>query len=411
METKTAIIDVELIRSEFPILSRKVNGHPLVYLDNGASSQKPQSVISAINKYYTYENSNIHRGVHTLSQEATTAYEESRITVQKFINAKHSHEIIFTEGTTESINLIATSFGKKHLNVGDEIIISTMEHHSNIVPWQMICEEKGAILKVVPINDKGEFLMGEYENLLSDKTKLVAVSHVSNSLGTINPVKEIISKAHQKGALVLIDGAQAVPHTKVNVLDLDCDFYAFSAHKMFGPTGVGILYGKEELLNDLPPYQGGGDMIKTVTFEKTTYNELPHKFEAGTPNIVGGIALAEAIRYINKIGIDKIEAYEHDLLAYATDQIKQIDGVKIIGEAEKKASVLSFIVDGVHPSDIGIIIDKLGIAIRTGHHCTEPLMNRFNISGTARASFAFYNTFEEVDTFINGLKRAIKMLL
>jgi cysteine desulfurase/selenocysteine lyase len=411
LETKTAIIDVELIRSEFPILSRKVNGHPLVYLDNGASSQKPQSVISAINKYYTYENSNIHRGVHTLSQEATTAYEESRITVQKFINAKHSHEIIFTEGTTESINLIATSFGKKHLNVGDEIIISTMEHHSNIVPWQMICEEKGAILKVVPINDKGEFLMGEYENLLSDKTKLVAVSHVSNSLGTINPVKEIISKAHQKGALVLIDGAQAVPHTKVNVLDLDCDFYAFSAHKMFGPTGVGILYGKEELLNDLPPYQGGGDMIKTVTFEKTTYNELPHKFEAGTPNIVGGIALAEAIRYINKIGIDKIEAYEHDLLAYATDQIKQIDGVKIIGEAEKKASVLSFIVDGVHPSDIGIIIDKLGIAIRTGHHCTEPLMNRFNISGTARASFAFYNTFEEVDTFINGLKRAIKMLL
>ncbi len=411
METKTNILDVELIRSEFPILSRKVNGHPLVYLDNGASSQKPQQVISAISKYYTYENSNIHRGIHTLSQEATNAYEEARITVQKFIGAEHSHEVIFTEGTTESINLIASCYGKKHLTSGDEVIISTMEHHSNIVPWQMICEEKGAVLKVVPINDKGEFLMDEYENLLSDKTKLVAISHVSNTLGTINPVKEIVAKAHQKGALVLIDGAQAVPHTKVDVQELDCDFYAFSAHKMFGPTGVGILYGKEDLLNDLPPYQGGGDMIKTVTFEKTTYNELPHKFEAGTPNIVGGIAIAEAIKYINKIGIDKIEAYEHELLAYATEQIQQIDGVKIIGEAEKKASVLSFIVDGTHPSDIGMIIDKLGVAIRTGHHCTEPLMNRFNIPGTARASFAFYNTFEEVDIFINALKKAIKMLV
>ena len=411
LETKTSILDVELIRSEFPILSRKVNGQPLVYLDNGATSQKPLSVISAISKYYTYQNSNIHRGIHTLSQEATTAYEEARTTVQQFINAEHTHEVIFTSGTTGSINLIASVFGKKHLKEGDEIIISTMEHHSNIVPWQMICEEKGAILKVVPINDKGEFLMSEYENLLSDKTKLVAITHVSNTLGTINPAKEIIAKAHQKGALVLIDGAQAVPHTKVDVQELDCDFYAFSGHKMFGPTGVGILYGKEDLLNNLPPYQGGGDMIKTVTFEKTTYNELPHKFEAGTPNIVGGIGLAAAIDYINKIGIDKIEAYEHELLTYATEQIKQVEGVQIIGEAEKKASVLSFVVEGTHPTDIGTIIDKLGIAIRTGHHCTEPLMNRFNIPGTARATFSFYNTFNEVDIFINALKRAIKMLL
>lgn len=411
METKTNILDVELIRSEFPILSRQVNGKPLVYLDNGATSQKPISVISTINKYYTFENSNIHRGIHTLSQEATTAYEEARTTVQEFINAEHSHEVIFTSGTTGSINLLASSFAKKHIQKGDEIIISTMEHHSNIVPWQMICEEKGAILKVVPINDKGEFLMNEYENLLSERTKLVAVTHVSNTLGTINPVKEIINKAHAKGALVLIDGAQAVPHTKVDVQELDCDFYAFSAHKMLGPTGVGILYGKENLLNDLPPYQGGGDMIKTVTFEKTTYNELPHKFEAGTPNIVGGIGLAAAINYMNKIGIDKIEAYEHELLSYATEQIKQIEGVRIIGEAKNKASVLSFLVDGTHPSDIGTIIDKLGIAIRTGHHCTEPLMNRFGIPGTARASFAFYNTFEEIDIFINALKRAVNMLV
>lgn len=411
METKSNILDIEKIRSDFPILSREVNGMPLVYLDNGASSQKPKQVIDVITRYYEQENSNIHRGIHTLSQEATNAYEDSRKTVQSFINAEYDHEVIFTAGTTAAINLVASSFGKKHLNKGDEIIISTMEHHSNIVPWQMICEEKGAILKVVPVNDKGEFLMGEFEQLLSAKTKLVAVTHVSNTLGTINPVKKIIEKTHQKGALVLIDGAQAVPHTKVDVRDLDCDFYAFSGHKMFGPTGIGILYGKESILNDLPPYQGGGDMIKTVTFEKTTYNCLPHKLEAGTPNIVGGIGLAAAINYMNTIGIDKIEAYEHKLLTYATEQIKQIDGVKIIGEAEQKASVLSFVVEGTHPTDIGTIVDKLGIAIRTGHHCTEPLMNRFNIPGTARASFAFYNTFEEVDTFINGLKRAVKMLL
>jgi len=411
MKAITETLDIEAIRKEFPILSREVNGHPLVYFDNGATSQKPQQVIDTISRYYEYENSNIHRGIHTLSQEATTAYEEARKTLQNFINAKHEHEVIFTKGTTDSINLIASSFGKKYLNEGDEIIISTMEHHSNIVPWQIICEEKGAILKVVPINDKGEFLFDKFEKLLTNKTKLVAVTHVSNTLGTINPVKEIIDTAHKKGALVLIDGAQAVPHTKVDVQELNCDFYAFSGHKMFGPTGVGILYGKEDLLNSLPPYQGGGDMIKTVTFEKTTYNELPHKFEAGTPNIVGGIALASAVDYINEIGIDKIEAYEHELLNYATEQIKQIEGVRIIGEAKKKASVLSFLVEGTHPTDIGTIIDKLGIAIRTGHHCTEPLMNRFNIPGTARASFAFYNTFEEIDTFINALKRAVKMLL
>ncbi|MGB0887557.1 MAG: SufS family cysteine desulfurase [Vicingaceae bacterium] len=404
------MLDIEKIRADFPILSREVNGKRLVYLDNGASSQKPKQVIDVISHYYEYENSNIHRGIHTLSQEATNAYEESRKTVQSFINAKHDHEVIFTAGTTESINLVAASFGKKFIQKGDEIIISTMEHHSNIVPWQMVCEEKGAILKVVPINDKGEFLMKEFENLLSEKTKLVAITHVSNTLGTINPVKEIIKKAHQKGAQVLIDGAQAVPHTKVDVQELDCDFYVFSGHKMFAPTGVGILYGKEAILNDIPPYQGGGDMIKTVTFEKTTYNSLPHKLEAGTPNIVGGIGLAAAINYMNTIGIDKIEAYEHELLNYATAQIKQIEGVRIIGEAAQKASVLSFLVEGTHPSDIGMIIDKLGIAIRTGHHCTEPLMNRFEIPGTARASFAFYNTFEEIDVFINALKRAIKML-
>jgi cysteine desulfurase/selenocysteine lyase len=410
MATETEIIDLQKIRSDFPILSREVNGKPLVYLDNGASSQKPKQVIDVISHYYEHENSNIHRGIHTLSQEATNAYEESRRILQAFINAEHEHEVIFTSGTTDSINLVASSFGKKFLEKGDEIIISTMEHHSNIVPWQMICEEKGAILKVVPINDKGEFLMEEFEQLLSEKTKLVAVSHISNTLGTINPVKEIIEKTHQNGALILIDGAQAVPHTKVDVQELDCDFYVFSGHKMFGPTGVGILYGKESILNDLPPYQGGGDMIKTVTFEKTTYNCLPHKLEAGTPNISGGIGLAAAVKYMNTIGIDKIEAYEHELLTYATQQIKQIEGVRIIGEADKKASVLSFLVDGTHPSDIGMIVDKLGIAIRTGHHCTEPLMNRFNIPGTARASFAFYNTIEEIDIFITALKRAIKML-
>ena len=404
------ILNVDAIRNDFPILKREVNGKPLVYFDNGATSQKPQIVIDVISHYYEYENSNIHRGIHTLSQEATNAYEVAREKLRSFINAKHSHEIIFTKGTTDSINLLASSFGKKHLKKGDEIIISTMEHHSNIVPWQMICEEKEATLKVIPINDKGEIIFAEFEKLLSSKTKLVAATHVSNTLGTINPVKEIITKAHALNIPVLIDGAQAVPHTKVDVQELDCEFYAFSGHKMFGPTGVGILYGKDSWLNDLPPYQGGGDMIKTVTFEKTTYNELPHKFEAGTPNIIGGLGLGVAVDYMNSIGIDKIEAYEHELLAYATKQIKQIEGVRIIGEAKNKASVLSFVVDGTHPSDIGMIVDKLGVAIRTGHHCTEPLMNRFEIPGTARASFAFYNTFEEIDIFITALNRAATML-
>lgn len=410
MEATTYKLNVEEIRKDFPILHRQVNGKPLVYFDNGATSQKPQQVIDVINRYYQHENSNIHRGIHTLSQEATDAYEKARTTVQQFINAKHHHEVIFTSGTTGSINLVASSFGKKHLQAGDEVIISTMEHHSNIVPWQMLCEEKGAVLKIIPISDKGELLMDEFEKLLSSKTKLVSITHVSNTLGTINPVKEIIKLAKAVGAAILIDGAQAVPHTKVDVQALDCDFYAFSAHKMFGPTGVGILYGKESILNDLPPYQGGGDMIKTVTFEKTTYNELPHKFEAGTPNIVGGLGLAAAIDYMNNIGIANIEAYEHELLSYATEKIKQIEGVRIIGEATNKASVLSFLVDGTHPSDIGMIIDKLGIAIRTGHHCTEPLMNRFDIPGTARASFAFYNTKEEIDVFIKALERAVNML-
>lgn len=410
MEATTYKLNIEEIRKDFPILHRQVNGKPLIYFDNGATSQKPQQVIDVISRYYQHENSNIHRGIHTLSQEATDTYEKARTTVQQFINAQHNHEIIFTSGTTGSINLVASSFGKKYIHAGDEIIISTMEHHSNIVPWQILCEEKGAVLKVIPINDKGELLMDEFTELLSSKTKLVAVTHVSNTLGTINPVKEIIKLAKATGAFVLIDGAQAVPHTKVDVQALDCDFYAFSAHKMFGPTGVGILYGKEAILNELPPYQGGGDMIKTVTFEKTTYNELPHKFEAGTPNIVGGLGLAAAIDYMNNIGIANIQAYEHELLNYATQKIKKIEGVRIIGEAANKASVLSFLVDGTHPTDIGMIIDKLGIAIRTGHHCTEPLMNRFNIPGTARASFAFYNTKEEIGTFILALERALKML-
>ena len=410
MKTKSKILDIKKIRQDFPILNREVNGHPLVYFDNGATTQKPQSVIDTINKYYTFENSNIHRGIHYLSDEATSAYENAREKVQHFVNAKKSSEIIFTKGTTESINLVASCFGKKFLNDGDEIIISLMEHHSNIVPWQMICDEKNATLSVVPINDKGEFLFDEFEKLLSAKTKLIAVTHVSNTLGTINPIKKIIEKAHFLNIPVLIDGAQAVPHTKVDVQDLDCDFYAFSGHKIFGPTGVGILYGKEKWLNELPPYQGGGSMIKTVTFEKTTYAESPHKFEAGTPNIAGGMGIAAAIDYMNNIGLEKIEAHEHQLLNYATEQIKQIDGVKIIGEAENKAGILSFVVEGTHPSDIGMLIDKFGVAIRTGHHCTEPIMDRFNIPGTARASFAFYNSFEEIDIFINAIKYALKML-
>ncbi|MDB4088901.1 cysteine desulfurase [Flavobacteriales bacterium] len=399
------------IRKDFPTLNREVNNKPLVYLDNGATTQKPQIVIDAISKYYSLENSNIHRGVHTLSQEATTAYEEARVKIQKFINAKHSHEVIFTSGTTGSINLLATTIAKKYVEKGDEIIITAMEHHSNIVPWQMICEEKEAILKVIPINKKGELILEELKSLISDKTKLVSFTHTSNSLGTINPTKEIIEIAHENNALVLIDGAQAVSHEKIDVQEMDADFFVFSGHKLFGPTGTGILYGKESLLNELPPYQGGGDMIKTVTFEKTTYNELPHKFEAGTPNIAGGIGLGVAVDYVNSIGFDFIQAQEKELLNYATKELNKTEGLTIIGQAENKTSVISFVVDGVHPFDIGVILDKLGIAIRTGHHCTQPLMDFFEIPGTARASFSFYNTKEEVDVLISGLNRALKMLL
>ena len=411
MKTETNILNLEKIRNDFPILSREVNGKPLVYLDNGATGQKPSLVIDRIKKYYELENSNIHRGIHTLSQEATDAYEQAREKTRAFLNAPSTDEIIFTSGTTGSINLVASTFGRKFINEGDEVIISTMEHHSNIVPWQMVCEEKGAILKVIPINDDGELLMDEFESLITDKTKLISVVHVSNTLGTINPVKAIIDRAHKQDIPVLIDGAQAVPHMPVDVQELDCDFYAFSAHKMFGPTGVGVLFGKEKWLNQMPPYQGGGDMIKTVTFEKTEYNELPHKFEAGTPNIAGGLGMAAAIDYMNAVSIEKINAYEHELLNYATEKLTSIPGLRIIGTAKEKASVISFVVEGTHPSDIGMIIDKLGVAIRTGHHCTEPLMNRFNVPGTARASFAFYNTFEEVDRLVEALQRAVNMLV
>ena len=401
---------IKEIRNDFPILNAKIRGKELVYLDNGATAQKPAVVIDAINTYYKDYNSNIHRGVHHLSQVATTAYEDAREKLRGFINSPKLEEVIFTKGTTESINIVASCFGRKSLNKGDEVIISAMEHHSNIVPWQMICDEREAVLKVIPINNNGELLMDEYKKLLSDKTKLVAVIHISNTLGTINPVKEIIDLAHQKGALVLLDGAQAVPHIKVDVQDLGCDFYAFSGHKIFGPTGVGILYGKSEYLNEIPPYQGGGDMIKEVTFEKTTYNCLPHKFEAGTPNIVGGVGLGAAVDYMQEVGIDLIHRREEELLTYATEKIVKVEGVKIIGEAERKASVLSFVIDGLHPFDIGTLLDQLGIAVRTGHHCTQPLMSFFEIPGTIRASFAFYNTKEEVDKLISGLERALSML-
>ncbi len=408
--TKNTALNIQKLRQDFPILSKKVNGKPLVYLDSGATAQKPKQVIDAISNYYQTQNANIHRGVHQLSQEITIAYENARATVQKHLNAPLSQEIIFTSGTTESINLVANSFGKKYIKAGDEIIISEMEHHSNILPWQILCEEKGAVLKVIPINEKGELLIDEYKKLLCDKTKIVAVTHVSNTLGTINSVKEIIALAHEKNIPVLIDGAQAVPHIKVDVQDLDADFYCFSGHKLFGPTGVGILYGKEKWLNEMPPYKVGGGTIKTVTFEKTEYADLPLKFEAGTPHIEGGIGLAAAIDYVNEIGLENIWAYEHELLEYATFKLSAIEGLRIIGTAKEKASVISFVIEEVHPLDIGIILDKQGIAVRTGHHCTQPLMGHFGIPGTIRASFAFYNTKAEIDVFIAGLQKAISML-
>ena len=403
------MLDIQKIRADFPILSEKVNGKPLVYFDNGATSQKPQIVIDAIAKYYQEINANIHRGVHTLTQLATDAYEISRVKLQHHINAKFTHEVLFTSGTTHGINLVANGFASI-LKPGDEILVSALEHHSNIVPWQMLCEKTGAVFKVIPINEEGQLIMSAYESLLSDKTKIVTVNHISNALGVINPVKEMIAKAHAVGAAVLIDGAQAVPHLKPDVQDLDCDFYAFSGHKMCGPTGTGILYGKEEWLNKLPPYQGGGEMIKEVTFEKTTYADLPHKFEAGTPNIAGGIVLGTAADYLNDIGFGNIQLQENKLLEHATKRLLEIEGLKIYGTGKNKASVVSFNIDGIHPYDIGSIIDKLGIAVRTGHHCAQPIMNFFCIPGTIRASFSFYNTKEEIDLMVEAIKKAKTML-
>jgi len=403
------MIDIQKIRADFPILSQKVNGKPLVYFDNGATSQKPKVVIEAISKYYEEINANIHRGVHTLSQLATDAYEVSRGKIQAHINAKFAHEVIFTSGTTHGINAVANGFASL-LNSDDEVLVSALEHHSNIVPWQMLCEKTGATLKVIPMNENGELILSEYEKLLSNKTKIVTVNHISNALGTINPIEFMIKKAHEVGAAILIDGAQAVPHLKPDVQALDCDFYVFSGHKICGPTGVGILYGKEEWLRKLPPYQGGGEMIATVTFEKTTYADLPHKFEAGTPNIAGGIVLGTAIDYLNQIGFDNIANYEHDLLEYGTKKLLEIEGLKIIGTAKEKTSVISFTIDGIHPYDIGTIIDKLGIAVRTGHHCAQPIMDFYKIPGTIRASFAFYNTKEEIDALVEAVKKAQMML-
>ncbi len=403
------MFDVEKIRNDFPILSRKVNGKPLVYLDNAATSQTPKQVIDVIVDYYSNYNSNIHRGVHTLSQEATDAYELARKKIQTHFNAKHSHEIIFTSGTTHSINLVASGFSSV-LKKGDEILVSAMEHHSNIVPWQMLCQKTGAVLKVIPMTDEGELDLESYTNTLSSNSKLVFVNHISNTLGTINPIEEIIEKAHKNGAAVLIDGAQACPHLVPDVQALDVDFYVTSAHKMCGPTGVGMLYGKEEWLKKLPPYQGGGEMIAEVTFEKTTYAELPHKFEAGTPNICGGIAFGAAIDYMNSIGFDEIASYENELLIYATQELSKIDGLRIYGTAKYKTSVISFNLEGIHPYDVGTILDKMGIAVRTGHHCTQPIMDYYNIPGTVRASFAFYNTKQEVDILVNAVKKAKLML-
>ena len=403
------MLDVSKIRADFPILSRQVNNKPLVYFDNAATSQTPQPVIDVIVDYYSNYNANIHRGVHTLSQEATDKYEIARQTIQTHFNAKHAHEIIFTSGTTHSINLVANGFSAL-LKKEDEIIVSALEHHSNIVPWQMLCERTGAVLKVIPMNLEGELIMEAYDNLLSDKTKLVFVNHISNALGTINPIEYIIKKAHAVGAAVLIDGAQSCPHIKPDVQALDVDFYVASAHKVCGPTGVGMLYGKEEGLKKLPPYQGGGEMIAEVTFEKTTYADLPHKFEAGTPNICGGIAFGAALDYMNNIGFDNIASYENELLAYATEQLSTIEGLKFYGTAKHKTSVISFNLEGIHPYDVGTILDKLGIAVRTGHHCAQPIMDFYCIPGTIRASFAFYNTKEEIDVLVEGVKKAKMML-
>ena len=403
-------LDIEAIRSQFPILHQKVNGKQLIYLDNAATNQKPQSVINALEHHYAADNANIHRGIHTLAERSTTAFEDTRKAVQSFINANEVEEIIFTKGTTESINLVASSWGRKYLNEGDEIIVSGLEHHSNIVPWQLIAEEKGARVRAIPVLDNGDLDIAEFSNMLSNKTKLVAVNHASNSLGTINPVHEIIKMSHEAGAKVLIDGAQASSHLTIDVQALDADFYALSAHKMYGPTGVGILYGKRSLLEKMPPYQGGGEMIKDVSFDKTTFNDIPYKFEAGTPNIADVVAFKAAIDFINDLGKENIAAYEEELLSYATAQLNEIEGVGIIGQAQNKVSVVSFVVDGIHHFDLGMWMDAKGVAVRTGHHCTQPLMDRFSIEGTTRASFSVYNTIAEIDIFVEALKDIIKKL-
>ncbi len=395
--------DVERVRADFPVLNQTIHGKPLVYLDNAATAQKPRAVIDAIVKFYEVDCANIHRGVHELSQRSTAAYEETRAKVRRFLNARHKQEIIFVRGTTEGINLVTQTWGRTHLKQGDEIIIAGLEHHSNIVPWQFVCEETGARLRVIPIDERGELILEEYEKLLGPHTRMVAIGHVSNALGTINPVARIIRLAHAAGALTLVDGAQAVPHMPVDLQALDADFYAFSGHKLYGPTGIGVLYGKTELLDAMPPYQGGGDMIRTVTFEKTTYNDLPYKFEAGTPDIAGGIGLGAAVDYVTRLGIDKIGAYEHELLLYATEALEQIPGLRIIGTAREKAAVLSFVMEGIHPHDIGTVLDHQGIAVRTGHHCAQPVMDRYHIPATTRASLAFYNTAAEIDALVAGL--------
>ncbi len=407
MEVVERSLDVKSIRAQFPILNQEVNGKPLVYFDNAASSQTVSKVVDALSHFYEKDHANIHRGIHTLAERSTTAYENTRKRVQSFINAGEVSEIIFTKGTTESINLVAHSWGSLNLRHGDEILISRLEHHSNIVPWQLIAEKTGAIIKVIPINNNGEILLNEYEELLNEKTKMVAVNYISNSLGTINPIHEIIKSARAKGSAVMIDAAQAAPHQKIDVQDLDCDFLAFSSHKMYGPTGVGILYGKRELLESIPPYQGGGEMIKDVSFNGTTYNEIPYKFEAGTPNIGDVIAFHEAMNFIEELGYEAIQAHEHQLLLHATKKLSTIPGLRIIGEAENKTSVLSFVVDGIHPYDIGQLLDAKGIAVRTGHHCTQPLMDFFGIEGTIRASFSVYNTIEEIDYFFESLQKIV----
>lgn len=402
-------LDIKHIRSQFPVLHQEVNGKPLVYLDNAATTQKPQSVIDALSQYYQKDNANIHRGAHTLAARATDYFEKTRLMVQQFTNAREAEEIIFTKGTTESINLVASTFGRKFVQQGDEIIISSLEHHSNIVPWQMLCEEKGAILKVIPINDKGELLLEEYDKLLSPRTKIVSIVHVSNALGTVNPVKEIIEKAHAVGAKVLLDGAQSSSHLSIDVREFDCDFFAFSAHKIYGPTGLGVLYGKREVLEAMPPYMGGGEMIKEVTFEKTTFNDIPFKFEAGTPNIADVIAFQHALTFVNDLGKANMVAHENEVLRYADEKLRTINGFIPVGEASDKVSILSFLIQGMHPFDVGMMLDAGGIAVRTGHHCTQPLMNRFQIEGTVRASFSVYNTEEEVDILYQSLSKIAKI--